>query len=222
MAMLLTLSCPAVLRAVPPTRARVVISTTMASPFTPNAPRDGGVISEPAARWALGQMSCAVVEVDTPELRASVRTTFLRPEPSSASTSTPGSARPLALFLHGADFSCLEWRLVMRPLLEAGVDCVAVDWYSGGWTDRAPLNARLQDQAQAQQEQRLQGDVQPWTLVRQHLHAFWAQQLEGRPVVLVGASLGGAVALDFATTHPEAVTKLVLIDAGGQSFKAPP
>tara|TARA_B100000780_G_scaffold207815_1_gene148074 strand:- start:69 stop:212 length:144 start_codon:yes stop_codon:yes gene_type:complete len=37
--------------------------------------------------------------------------------------------------------------------------------------------------------------------------------------VLVGASLGGAVALDFATTHPEAVSKLILIDAGGESFK---
>jgi pimeloyl-ACP methyl ester carboxylesterase len=64
--------------------------------------------------------------------------------------------------------------------------------------------------------------VQPWTLLIQHLHAFWEQQLARRPVVLVGASLGGAVAIDFATTHPEAVRKLVLIDAGGESYKAPP
>ena len=103
--------------------------------FTPNTPRDGGVISEPAAQWALGKMSCVDVELNTPEVRASVRTTFLRPEPSPPSE----SERPLALFLHGADFSCLEWRLVMRPLLEAGIDCVALDWYSGGWTDRLPF-----------------------------------------------------------------------------------
>lgn len=34
-------------------------------------------------------------------------------------------------------------------------------------------------------------------------------------MVLVGASLGGAIALDFAHEFPEAVKKLVLIDAQG-------
>lgn len=37
----------------------------------------------------------------------------------------------------------------------------------------------------------------------------------GRPMVLVGASLGGAIAIDFAHEFPEAVKKLVLIDAQG-------
>ena len=131
-------------------------------------------------------MSCVDVELDTPELRASVRTTFLRPEPSSASE----PERPLVLFLHGADFSCLEWRLVMRPLLEAGIDCVALDWYSGGWTDRLPLNARLRRAADALPEeyQKGGGEVTPWAIVRQHLQAFWAQELEGRQLVVVSRS----------------------------------
>ena len=34
-------------------------------------------------------------------------------------------------------------------------------------------------------------------------------------MTLVGASLGGAIALDFAHEFPEAVKKLVLIDAQG-------
>ena len=34
-----------------------------------------------------------------------------------------------------------------------------------------------------------------------------------RPMVVAGVSLGGAVALDFAVSHPEAVVKLVLVDA---------
>lgn len=33
--------------------------------------------------------------------------------------------------------------------------------------------------------------------------------------MVVGTSIGGAVALDFALTHPEAVAALVLIDAQG-------
>jgi pimeloyl-ACP methyl ester carboxylesterase len=35
----------------------------------------------------------------------------------------------------------------------------------------------------------------------------------GRPVVLVGASLGGAVALDFALSYSERVSRLVLVDS---------
>ena len=35
----------------------------------------------------------------------------------------------------------------------------------------------------------------------------------GRPVALLGASLGGATAIDFAAAHPDAVAKVVLVDA---------
>ncbi|PNH09493.1 hypothetical protein TSOC_003872 [Tetrabaena socialis] len=38
-----------------------------------------------------------------------------------------------------------------------------------------------------------------------HLRAFLAEHTDGRPVVLVGASLGGAKALDFAHAFPELV-----------------
>jgi pimeloyl-ACP methyl ester carboxylesterase len=47
---------------------------------------------------------------------------------------------------------------------------------------------------------------------RAHLRAF-LQQVVGRPATLVGTSLGGAVAIDYAVTHPEDLHKLVLIDA---------
>ena len=48
-----------------------------------------------------------------------------------------------------------------------------------------------------------------------HLEAFWSQYLGNRPCVLLGSSLGGAIALDFAAAHPEAVLQLVLLDAQG-------
>lgn len=35
----------------------------------------------------------------------------------------------------------------------------------------------------------------------------------GRPAVVVGTSIGGATALDFALNHPEDVSALILIDA---------
>ena len=35
----------------------------------------------------------------------------------------------------------------------------------------------------------------------------------GRPVVLLGTSLGGTVAIDYATSHPDDLERLVLVDA---------
>jgi len=175
---------------------------SLAQPFSANSPRDGGEIAEPSALWALARLLRADVTIDTAGLRALIPTTFIRPD---------AGGKPCVLFLHGADFSCLEWRFVMQALVAEGVDCAAVDWYSGGWTEREAITNAVNE-----------GRAQPWTLVREHLLAFWQQQLGGKPVVLVGASLGGAVAIDFASTHPEAVSKLVLIDSGGESYKAPP
>jgi pimeloyl-ACP methyl ester carboxylesterase len=37
----------------------------------------------------------------------------------------------------------------------------------------------------------------------------------GQPVVLVGASMGGAAAIDIALTYPEMVDRLVLLDSAG-------
>ncbi len=170
-------------------------------------PDEASEVNEPAALRVLGKLQRVGVEVDTPELQAVVPTTFWRSEYASADA-------PALLFLHGADASVLEWRYVADQLGGASYSCTAVDWWTGGWTERAPITRRLRASDSA--------GPAPWTLVRQHLHAFWRQQLGAAPVVLVGASLGGAVALDFAAAHPEAVRALVLVDAGGQSYRAPP
>lgn len=46
---------------------------------------------------------------------------------------------------------------------------------------------------------------------RQVLYAFWKKYV-GTPVILLGGSIGGAFAIDFAIEHPDAVHKLVLVD----------
>ena len=39
------------------------------------------------------------------------------------------------------------------------------------------------------------------------------QHVVGRPATLIGTSLGGTVAIDFAAEHGDDVERLVLIDA---------
>ena len=58
---------------------------------------------------------------------------------------------------------------------------------------------------------------------RKVMYDFWKQYI-GTPVVLLGGSIGGAFAIDFALEHPDAVEKLVLVDpqVGYSSCLAPP
>jgi len=79
-----------------------------------------------------------------------------------------------------------------------GVWCAV--WQVGwGFTDATPFTQQPDLTISPQQK-------------REHLFSFWQQNI-GRPMALVGGSLGGAIALDFALAYPEAVEKLVLIDA---------
>ena len=61
----------------------------------------------------------------------------------------------------------------------------------------------------------------PWELIRDHQFAYWQRQLGGEKAVVLGASLGGAVAMDFAARYPECVEALILMDAGGESYAQP-
>jgi pimeloyl-ACP methyl ester carboxylesterase len=58
------------------------------------------------------------------------------------------------------------------------------------------------------------------TEIKTHLYHFW-KTLINQPVILVGASMGGAAAIDFTLTYPEVVEKLVLIDSAGLTGGSP-
>jgi pimeloyl-ACP methyl ester carboxylesterase len=106
-----------------------------------------------------------------------------------------GSGGTPILLLHGFDSSVLEFRRLL-PLLAAANETWAVDLLGFGFTDRVagiPFSPNA---------------------IKTHLYYFW-KTLISQPVILVGASMGGAAAIDFTLTYPDAVKKLVLIDSAG-------
>jgi pimeloyl-ACP methyl ester carboxylesterase len=108
--------------------------------------------------------------------------------------------RPPIILLHGFDSSVLEFRRLL-PLLAEVHEVWAIDLLGFGFTER------------------LAGVTYSPDAIKAHLYSFW-QQLIQRPVILVGASMGGAAAIDFTLTYPTAVSKLVLLDTAGYQASA--
>lgn len=116
------------------------------------------------------------------------------------------------LFLHGTDSSCLEWRFIMKKMSNNNINCVALDWWTGGWTERKHINDYLM----------VKGYNNSYSIIKNHIYSFCNQYLNNSKIILVGASLGGAIAIDFAYNFPELIYELILIDSGGISYKSPP
>jgi len=125
------------------------------------------------------------VEVETELSFLPIPTTYVR----------QGEGQPPVLLLHGFDSSLFEFRRLL-PQVAAFRETWAVDLLGFGFTDRTVAPA-----------------VSP-AAIKQHLYSFWQQQIH-QPVVLVGASMGGAAAIDFTLTYPGAVSHLVLLDSAG-------
>ncbi len=121
--------------------------------------------------------------------------TPLRSLPIATAYVHQGQGGTPLLLLHGFDSSVFEFRRLM-PLLAAQRETWAVDLLGFGFTDR-PADVPFDP-----------------TAIKTHLYYFW-KTLIGRPVTLVGASMGGAAAIDFTLTYPDAVANLVLIDSAG-------
>jgi pimeloyl-ACP methyl ester carboxylesterase len=130
------------------------------------------------------------------------------------SIATPLSKQPIAtsyihqgkggtpiLLLHGFDSSLLEFfRLI--PLLADRHETWAVDLLGFGFTER------------------VMGTPYSPLAIKGHLYSFW-KTLINQPVILVGASMGGATAIDFTLTYPNCVKQLVLINSVGYSGSFP-
>jgi len=129
--------------------------------------------------------------IATPLIQQPITTTYLN----------QGSSETPILLIHGFDSSVLEFRRVF-PLLAPVYQTWAVDLLGFGFTQR-PLGIAYNTEA-----------------IKTHLYYFW-KTLINRPVILVGASMGGTTAIDFTLTYPEVVQKLILIDSAGWKGTSP-
>jgi pimeloyl-ACP methyl ester carboxylesterase len=125
------------------------------------------------------------ISITTPLSEQSIATTYVY----------QGNGGTPILLLHGFDSSVFEFRRLL-PLLAAKNETWAVDLLGFGFTER------------------LAGLPFSPTAIKTHLYYFW-KTLINQPVILVGASMGGAAAIDFALAYPESVKKLVLIGSAG-------
>ncbi|MBD2258383.1 alpha/beta hydrolase [Pseudanabaena sp. FACHB-2040] len=146
----------------------------------------------------LQQIQRRVVQVPVRQSTTAIATAYVH-YPSDSSPLSPGTV-PI-LLLHGFDSSLLEFRRLL-PLLTHRHEIWATDLLGSGFTEYTATLA-----------------VNPQT-IRQHLLSVVKAWI-GRPVILVGASLGGAVAIDFALYCPDWVRSLVLIDSVGFSGSFP-
>ncbi len=127
-------------------------------------------------------------------------TTPLNPQPIATTYVRQGSGGTPILLLHGFDSSVFEFRRLL-PLLARENETWALDLLGFGFTQRLteiPFSP---------------------TAIKTHLYYFW-KTLINQPVILVGASMGGAAAIDFTLAYPQCVKKLVLIDTAG--YTSPP
>ena len=112
-----------------------------------------------------------------------------------------GDGPPL-LLLHGFDSCFLEFRRLAPALRQQGYRLIIPDLYGFGFCER-PAHS----------------DFTP-ALVVEHLAAL-LQQLDG-PVSLIGASMGGAVAVALARRCPDAIKALLLLSPAGLTGRPMP
>ncbi|BAQ64459.1 possible alpha/beta hydrolase superfamily [Geminocystis sp. NIES-3709] len=117
------------------------------------------------------------------------------PSPIQTSYAVVGEKQPPIILLHGFDSSLLEFRRLI-PFLSKNHQVWVLDLLGFGFTHR---QSSL--------------EYSPNT-IKSHLYQFWQTMIQ-KPVILIGASMGGATAIDFCLTYPETVEKLVLLDSGG-------
>lgn len=112
-----------------------------------------------------------------------------------------GSGPPIVM-IHGSGpgvTAWANWRFALPDLAERGFHCYAYDIPGFGYTERRPGVAY---------------GIEQWV---EHLIAF-VEEVVGGPAMLLGNSMGGALALRLATKRPDLLTRMVLMGSCGIPF----
>ncbi|KAG2286719.1 hypothetical protein Bca4012_032767 [Brassica carinata] len=165
--------------------------TTNGDGFPTFLPKEVKDIKDPFARALAQKIVRIPVPLQMENFRGCVMSSCIKP-----TVQLPDKS-PVVL-LHCFDSSCLEWRRAHPLLEEACLETWAIDVLGWGFSDLQKLPPC--DAASK----------------RHHLFELWKTYIK-RPMILVGPSLGATVAVDFTATYPEAVDKLVLINANAYS-----
>lgn len=110
---------------------------------------------------------------------------------------------PTLVLLHGFDSSFLEFRRLV-PLLSDHFQLVIPDLFGFGFSPR-PSHARFGPES-----------------ILKHLDALLGLLEQHQPVAVIGASMGGAVAVELARRSPERVRALMLLAPAGLTGRAMP
>ena len=108
---------------------------------------------------------------------------------------------PPVLFLHGLGASLYTWRHILQPIMQAGFRVIAFDNRGFGESDKPPTGYRNADY--------------------ERLATALLDSLHIQDAVLVGHSMGGAIAAEVAIRDPQRVRGLVLIGAAGLGAREP-
>lgn len=107
----------------------------------------------------------------------------------------PGSRS--AVLIHGYTGNIRNWALTVKPLVAGGWHTLSAD-NPGHGSSSSPDDAGV------------------YTIpAMADLHHALAMSLGFTPAVVIGHSMGGAIAEEYALRHPEAVSALVLVDSAG-------
>ena len=106
------------------------------------------------------------------------------------------------LLLHGFDSCFLEYRR-LKPFLEKKNKLIIPDLYGFGFSPRSI------------------GNKYGFKYLMRHLNSVINYFSENQPIGIIGASMGGALALELARQNPQKINKLLLLSPAGLSGENP-
>ncbi|HUL02840.1 MAG TPA: alpha/beta hydrolase [Gemmatimonadales bacterium] len=129
-----------------------------------------------------------------------LETHYVRVDGTNVRYVDTGRGTPV-IFLHGFGASIYVWRDILEPVAAAGFRALAFDNRGFGLSDKPANGYGNADYA--------------------HLLGAFMDSLGIPDAVIVGHSMGGAIAAEFALAHPSRVRGLVLMDAAGFGVRIP-